>query len=131
MLRSTDMHLIGSVDSKVSLEQDPPSSIQKTHSRVMSKGASILKFHRRFMSSSGKKIQQQSQYFVEERNPSTFFKRLSQSIQFRFKSGGWMTPRGKWALLWVKPDNVEVPTNMCKKVTFQTTAGKKVQAWKC
>ena len=97
----------------------------------MSKGANILKFHRRFMSSSGKKIQQQSQYFVEERNPSTFFKRLSQSIQFRFKSGGWMTPRGKWALLWVKPDNVEVPTNMCKIVTFQTTAGKKVKAWKC
>ena len=97
----------------------------------MSKGANILKFHYRFMSSSGKKVPEKSQYFVEERNPSTFFKRLSQSIQFRFKSGGWLTPRGKWALLWVKPDNVEVPTNTCKMVTFQTTAGKKVKAWKC
>ena len=97
----------------------------------MSKGANILQFHRRFMSSSGRKIQHQSKYFVEERNPSTAFKWLSSVIQFRFKSGGWLTPTGKWALLWVKPDNVKVVTSTCKMVNFQTTAGKKVKAWKC
>ena len=95
----------------------------------MSRVASVLKFHQRFMSS-GKKIQQ-SQYFVEERTPSTLFQKLAQSIRFRFQSGGWVTPRGKWALLWVKPDNVEVSTNMCKMVEFKTTTGKKVKAWKC
>ena len=98
----------------------------------MSRVAIVLKFHQRFMSS-GKKIQQ-SQYFVEERNASTLFQKLAQSIQFRFQSGGWVdgqVARGKWALLWVKPDNVAVSTNMCKMVDFKTTAGKKVKAWKC
>ena len=72
-----------------------------------------------------------SPYFVEERKPSALFLKMSQSIQFRFKSGGWVTPKGQWALLWAKPSNVEVDTEKCQMVEFNTTSGEKVKAWRC